>query len=100
MRFTEGGKSTQPKGSRGDRCTRLSRTAGTVAQSGSLAHGGRSRGSMVTMTSGAQASTCSRETLARPPRSPPATLRAPRNSMVSTLIEPAGRSRGRAAPRA
>src|SRR5262249_24663799 len=42
---------------------------------------------MVMMTSGFHSSTCSIETLARPPRVPPATFCA-MSSIVSTLIEP------------
>ena len=42
------------------------------------------------MVSGAQASTCSIETLAMPPRALPrsATLMPPARSMISVLIEP------------
>jgi len=43
--------------------------------------------SMVMITSGFQSSTCSIDTVARPPRVPPATFCAS-ISMVSTLMEP------------
>jgi len=87
-RFTDGGKSTQPNGNRGDRYTRPFWTALTDAQTGSVFTAAANAGSMVIMTSGFHASTCSTETVAMPPRRSPATLWAPRNSIVSTLIDP------------
>ena len=67
-RLTQGGKSTQPNGSLGERCTRPSRTALTGAQAGSLRTLAAKSWSMVMMTSGFHSSTCSIETLASPPR--------------------------------
>src|SRR6186997_3138338 len=66
-RFTDGGKSTQPNGIFGDRCTRPARTAATCDQTGSLRTFAAKSRSMVTMTSGFHSSTCSTETMARPP---------------------------------
>src|SRR6516162_10300683 len=86
-RFTAGGKSTQPNGSFGERCTRCARTAATGAQAGSLETFAAKSWSMVMITSGSHNSTCSIETLASPLGVPPATFCAT-NSIVSTLIEP------------
>src|SRR5262249_24716967 len=86
-RFTVGGKSTQPNGSFGERCTRRARTAATGAQAGSFETFAAKSWSMVMITSGFHNSTCSMETLASPPRVPPATF-CTTSSIVSTLIEP------------
>ena len=87
-RFTDGGKSTQGNGACGTRYTRPSRTARTLFHTGSARTDATKAGSIATMISGSQASTCSGETAATPPPSLSATLRAPSRSRLSTVMEP------------
>ena len=90
MRLIEGGASIQPNGRRGPWNTRLFATAGMLAQDGSSLTRAKKFASQVMIVSGAQAITCSIDTLAMPPRpvARSATLMPPARSMISLLIEP------------
>ena len=64
--MTDGGKSTQPNGSLGDRCTRPRLHRRDRAHTGSPRTFAAKSRSMVTITSGFHSSTCSTETVGEP----------------------------------